>query len=44
MVKNEADNEVIEELIIELKNRKSRFLNILISLDKKILEANYSLD
>ena len=44
MEKNEADNEVIREYIEELKLSKSKFLNILISLDKMILEANYALD
>ena len=44
MGKNEADNKVIEELIIELKNRKSKFLIILIALDKMILDATYVLD
>ncbi len=41
---NEADNEVIRKLIKILEESKSRFLNILISIDKMILEAKFSLD
>lgn len=44
MEKNEADNEVIREYIEELKLSKSKFLNIIISIDKMILDATYVLD
>ena len=42
--KGQADNDVIKEYIEELKVSKSKFLNIIISIDKMILDATYVLD